>query len=131
MRRIVSITLLLLISLPLISPLFAASGADSNLRACCRRDGNHHCMMLSMDQNLATGGADHRLTAMPERCPFYPNPVQTTAVHLLTPPRHQVTGAAAQNNIALPIPQRVALYRDSFDRSRQKRGPPCELPSLL
>ena len=123
-RRIVCITLLLLVGLPLISPLFAATRAVSDLPACCRRDGRHHCMMLSVDQTLTTGGAHHHFMAMHERCPFDPAAVQTTGVHLLSSPRPQAIAAALHNNCAFRITQAEALYRISFDRARQKRGPP-------
>jgi hypothetical protein len=44
MRRSVAILLALMFSWILILPAFAGS-AESNLRACCRKDGKHHCMM--------------------------------------------------------------------------------------
>jgi hypothetical protein len=44
MRRTVASLLLGLVSFPLIAPLLLAD-TDSDLPACCRRDGKHHCSM--------------------------------------------------------------------------------------
>jgi hypothetical protein len=54
-RRLISITFLLLFSLPLISPVLAITAvSDANLPACCRWNGAHHCNM-NMQQAESSG----------------------------------------------------------------------------
>jgi hypothetical protein len=128
-RRIVSITLLLLVSFPLISPLFAASTAGSTLPACCRRAGKHHCVMPEMMGDPASGKGIH-FSALRERCPYSPATVQAAASDLLLPQNHGVHLSIPHANLALRVAQEEAHYRISFDRTRQKRGPPFRFPSL-
>jgi len=46
LRRLLSIFLVAMFGLPLVSPLLALTAkSESNLPACCRRSGQHHCMM--------------------------------------------------------------------------------------
>lgn len=62
MRRVLASVLLLLFSLALASPLFA-SDPESNLPACCRRNGKHHC-------NMRMGG-DSGPGIQTAACPLY------------------------------------------------------------
>jgi hypothetical protein len=124
-RRILSITLLLLVSLPLISPLLAlAAGPGANLPACCRRNGAHHCMLKM--QAAETLGSGVRLSAIPQRCPAYPA--------VVTPVKHGDLSFDAISLIFAEIvshpsvkSQTQARARVALDRSRQKRGPPSDL----
>jgi hypothetical protein len=73
--RLLSTTLLLVFSFPLIAPLFALGGAASlRLPACCRRNGAHHCMMQA---DLAGDGADGRVHVQAFRpsCPMFPKAI--------------------------------------------------------
>jgi hypothetical protein len=57
-RRLLAISLLLLFSFPLVSPLLALSAnPETNLPACCRRDGKHHCQMNMQRSSASTDGA--------------------------------------------------------------------------
>jgi hypothetical protein len=118
MRRLVSITLLLLFALPLFSPLLAATRTGTSLRACCRRDGKHHC--TSPESLTSTAATIH------DRCPY------SLAHHIAAHTTY--TPDPTQNAIFAGIvahtachAQTEARYRISFDRSRQKRGPPSDL----
>ena len=78
-RRVLSFTLLLLFSLPLISPVLPlTAGSDANLPACCRRNGAHHCTKLGRPTDPSAPGAN--LSAIPQHCPAYPA-VVTSARH--------------------------------------------------
>ena len=124
-RRLLGIALLLLFSLPLISPALAITeGSGANLPACCRRNGAHHCM-----GNMQNSGPGARLAATPQRCPFCPAAVPQA--------RHSDVSLHAASLIFAAIvshpagkPQTQARARVALDRSRQKRGPPSS-PELL
>jgi hypothetical protein len=124
-RRVLGITLVLLFSFPLISPLLASGSiSEASLPACCRRNGAHHCMM-GMAQARWTVTS---FSAVPQKCPFYP-----TAV---TPVRHGDLGFASAALIFAEMvnhpsvkAQTQAHARIALYLSRHKRGPPAELLS--
>jgi hypothetical protein len=118
MRRILSISLLLVMSLSLVAPLFA-SIPESSLPMCCRRSGAHHCMGTT-----GTVGADgKRVMLMGARCPSAPKAFAVAGGQAWTPGPEQSVVAVV---VAHPAgrAQTEARYRISFGRSRQKRGPP-------
>jgi hypothetical protein len=119
-RRILSLSLLLLFSLPLISPLVAADAAEMSLPACCRRDGKHHCRMVQRDAN---GRIGFQAAAVHERCSNYP----------AAPIRPRIDFSSDEGRAVLfaevvihpsGVAQTEVRRCISFDRSRQKRGPP-------
>jgi hypothetical protein len=103
-------------SLPLASALFGAEQAQSALHACCRRDGRHHCSMpADGSSNVGTVG---------EKCPFAPA-APAMLLHLsFTLGMAAAIFAGIIRHPALS-PQTEAQLRVSFDRARQKRGPPA------
>ena len=124
-RRALSTVLLLLFSLPLISPLFAlAADSGVNLPACCRRNGAHHCARTIHSTESSSSG--FAVSAIPQQCPAYPA--------VVTPARH---GDLALHTAALIFAgivshptvktQIQARARVALDISRQKRGPPTKL----
>lgn len=123
MRRVLSTVLLLLFSLPLISPVLAVvTGSDANLPACCRRSGAHRCMKKMQP----TESSSPSLSSIPQHCPAYPAAV--------TPVRHGDLSFPAASLIFAEIVshptrklQTEARARVALDRSRQKRGPPTNL----
>ena len=124
MRRSTSIVLLALFSYLLIAPL---SASDSNLPACCRRNGKHHCAMRSALDQWSTRRV---ISSITEKCPYAP--LDTIAAHeehhRPSPPWlffAQLAGHPAE------IPQTQALGRTSFHRVRQKRGPPTQILQAL
>lgn len=128
MRRTITLALLLILSLPMLSPLFGASADDSALPACCRRDGQHHCAMPSTQ--TSSGGDTHRFSSLQARCPYFPSSVQSFLSH--TDPPHLVaaTFLPLSTGLALTIAETEAHYRISSERARHKRGPPA-MPSAL
>jgi hypothetical protein len=124
-RRILGIVLLLLFSLPLISPVLAlVAGSDANLPACCRRIGAHHCMRIMRPGGSSSPGVT--LSGIPQHCPAYPA--------VVTRVRHGDLSFHAASLIFAGIvshptvkPQTQARARVALDRSRQKRGPPSDL----
>jgi hypothetical protein len=114
--RFIALTLLLLSSVDLAAP-FLMPDAQSALPPCCRRDGKHHCAMMDM----IDGDGSPKLA--PSRCPLFSRhglvaniqaaaPVQFTSIASLVFTRPE---ASAQPEI---------LFRISYARSRQERGPP-------
>jgi len=124
-RRVLTLTLLLLFGLPLSSPVLALTAAsDANLPACCRRNGAHHCTRIPQSPHLS--GSEVSLSAIPQRCPAYPAAV--------TPIRHGDLSFQAASLIFAEIVshptiklQTEARARVALDLSRQKRGPPVDL----
>jgi hypothetical protein len=119
MRRMIALSLMMLFSWMLIAPLFA-SDANANLPACCRRNGNHHCMMRMMERR---SGQQKGFTSVSEKCPCFP--VSTCAVHssIFKPEAGEQFYSDVVRHPAI-APQSEALNRISSLRSHQKRGPP-------
>jgi hypothetical protein len=121
MRRALALLLLVGFSFPLIAPLFASAPSEASLPACCRRNGKHHCALY------ASMMVSPRYQTITARCPCYP----FTGIALMLP--HGFAGnARVETVISATGPTAVvreadAGYRISFDRSRQKRGPPSLL----
>jgi hypothetical protein len=122
MRRVASALLVLVFSLPLIAPALASAPDESQLPACCRRNGKHHCAM-----SMAMDSLSSRYRTVSEKCPFSPfaHP-PLMAPHTLAIPGTPAAfvRAAAPSAIAA---QADAGYRISADRARHKRGPPALL----
>jgi hypothetical protein len=124
-RRVLTFTLLLLFSLPLISPLLAlTASSDANLPACCRRNGVHHCTSMTRSPQLP--GSETSLSAIPQHCPAYPA--------VITQVRHGDLSFHAASLIFAGIvshpsvkTQTLARARVALDSSCQKRGPPSHL----
>jgi hypothetical protein len=119
MRRVISLSLMVLFSLALMTPFFAPD-ADSKLPACCRRSGRHHCMMRLMGEG---NRREPGFTTVTEKCPC--SPFSASAAH------SQGSSTDAGDEFYAEIrrhpacaPQTEALYRLSLLRSHQKRGPP-------
>jgi hypothetical protein len=122
-RRTLSILLLAFFALPTFAPLLAMSGtSESNLPACCRRNGHHHCAMSAEERGKLVTDA-----------PQYQAPLETCPYHresLLTPHAQQfaiTTGSvvfAQRSDLQLKVGEAEAIARISAHRAHQKRGPP-------
>ena len=125
MRRAPAILLVFLFSFSLIAPALSV-GDESNLPACCRRDGKHHCGMMARDMaDAPSSGLLADATRM--RCPFFPGAgavVPEAAPVLLA--ASQTAGISTVAQIADQA-QAEAGYRISFHCSHHKRGPPTIL----
>jgi hypothetical protein len=116
MRRFLATLLAALFSFLLIMPAFAAS-LRPNLPACCRKEGKHHCAMQ------AGHASESAVVAASDKCPFFPQ--VSVAPHYGI---NVTTQAAAIFAVWIShphgSPQIEAVYRISYQRSHQKRGPP-------
>jgi hypothetical protein len=116
MRRFLATLLAVLVSSLLILPAFAAS-IKPDVPACCRKSGKHHCDMQAADH------ASESAVAASGKCPFFPH-TSVAAHHEMNA---GVQGAAIFAGwVSHPSgsPQIEAVYRVSYQRSHQKRGPP-------
>jgi len=125
MRRVQALLLLSLFSLSLIGPALSVD-SQSDLPACCRRGGQHHCSMMSMDGDSAspTGPV---ASAISVRCPYFPKGgalLPHDGAALLATAQPVLTSLLSQ---LAPAAQAAAGYRISLARSHQKRGPPSLL----
>jgi hypothetical protein len=114
-RRASAILLVAVCSLSLIGPAF--TDANSALPSCCRRDGRHHCAM--------TGKAGVQLTR--QKCSNYPEAGAAPACFKTLAAKPSHTLYAAILTYPAGHAQTEARYGASFNRSRQKRGPPTLL----
>jgi len=121
-RRLLALSLLLLFSFPLVSPLLALSAnTDANLPACCRRNGVHHCEMKAPRANTSAQAAT--VSTISTKCPFYPRPA--TLVRHNDARLHASTGLLAQlAHHATVKAHTSASVRIALDTAWQKRGPP-------
>jgi hypothetical protein len=125
MRRLLSICLFAAILLPILAPLLSMGAMAETVRpACCRRDGKHHCMG-DMATTLPADGQS-RARAPREVCPYQQRAL--VAAH------HEPSPVPGALEVTVTLPQEPSapsqaecLRRISFDRSRQKRGPPTLL----
>lgn len=130
LRRLFSILLFGATLLPLVAPLLSTGAmAQSTLPACCRRTGAHHCMMSAAERAMMLGAAPATapsISALPQQCPYRQHSLAASHLQVFTP-----ASAATHTTFLLRAPsasaQAECLRRISFDRSRQKRGPPSHL----
>jgi hypothetical protein len=127
-RRILSISLLFLFMLPLVSPLFAASTADANVPVCCRRNGQHHCMMATVVQHPSRDADETKVASIRARCPYDLTSPATVNLPFFADEVHTAIFATVISDPAQPAQRQVRL-RIAFDRSHQKRGPPSPILS--
>ena len=133
LRRLLSILLFGATLLPLIAPLLSSGAmAQSTLPACCRRAGKHHCAMsadataMLMGDEKSSASRPTRISAPCEKCPYSQRSLG--AVHLQNfTAAAIVSPRAATLHAPSAAAQAECLRRISFDRSRQKRGPPALL----
>jgi hypothetical protein len=120
MRRALAILLMALFSFPLISPALFASDADSNLPACCRRGGKHHCAMMAMGSESPSPGR----SAQAGRCSLFPDAGAIPGSPAVSLPA--VCKAIFAELLSHPAScsQVKALCLISYSRAGQKRGPP-------
>ena len=126
LRRLLSIFLLAMFGLPFVSPLLALTAkSESNLPACCRRNGQHHCMM-SIGERAPLAKHAPLYQAPVEKCPYCPAAAAMIHGDTFLPPTEQAIFAGLMAHPAVAA-QAESKLRISLSRSRQKRGPP---PSL-
>jgi hypothetical protein len=120
-RRNLAVLLLAVTISPMIG-LLLASSPESNLPACCRRNGKHHCVMTSSEPDGSSGPSLYA-----RRCPVYPNlnfQLRTRLVCFAPPPHISLGPPVPRPTLIL---SELSFRRETLSRSRQKRGPPTAL----
>ncbi|WP_158785545.1 hypothetical protein [Granulicella sp. L46] len=128
-RRLLSILLFWATLFPSFAPaLTTGAMGQSTLPACCRRGAQHHCEMSPEARALLLHEPDGstRINAKPQQCPYRQRSLGATHLQTLTLGAAP-TQAAFSLHEPSPAAQTECLRRISFDRSRQKRGPPSVL----
>jgi hypothetical protein len=123
LRRLISILLLAVFGLPFVPQLLASTAkSESNLPACCRRNGKHHCMMSASEKSKGASGKA-AFSAPLDKCPYAP---ATVAVSHHPANEVATSSATYAEVVSHPSvrPQTESRRRISQDRSRSKRGPP-------
>ncbi len=116
MRRCIAILFVLTFSWLLILPALAFTTAASDVPACCRKNGKHHCQMkvtpgfAGLSEKCPYGS--HNTLAVPN-ITFHTSPRQSSSSYLVSRPTLSA--------------QAEAGYRVSYYRAKQKRGPPSFL----
>ncbi|HTU48910.1 MAG TPA: hypothetical protein VMF91_27860 [Bryobacteraceae bacterium] len=118
MRRSIALVLAIVFSSLLVLPAFASS-SESNLPACCRKSGKHHCMMNRREISAASGPTLRNGAT----CPCFPRSTAANHGQAFAPPLSQAVFAGIVRHPAVQA-QTEAGFRISYNRSRHKRGPP-------
>jgi hypothetical protein len=127
-RRFLSFVLLAVFSLPLILPALAlGQDPESNLPACCRRNGAHHCRMSAEQMQALLDG--HHFTTVHSKCPLYPAAPVTLHQQNLSCGTAEPALLETPDSLALKTAQIAAWARSAEAGARHKRGPPAILPS--
>lgn len=119
MRRALASLLLALLTSPVIVPILQAQTA-SNLPACCRLTGKHHCSMGAVEESSSSPAAR---PAQPKCC-YYPAAISVCAQSSVALPGgcQAIYGSpCSQSATQAPVETRRSVL---FIRSRQQRGPP-------
>ena len=122
MRRTIALALMMVFSWTLIAPVFGPD-ADANLPPCCRRNGKHHCMMRMMERF----GSNQKASRPSQRNAPASQPAPVPFILRAYNPETGKQIYAEVVRHRLSAPQTEAVYRVSFLRSHQKRGPPSPL----
>jgi hypothetical protein len=124
LRSLIASSLLAILGLQLVPSLLAlTAGTETNLPACCRRNGRHDCMMGMAERGQHTS-REPQFTAPPEKCPYNPAEFAVTHGNAFAPPLAQAIFAGVVAHPATTA-QTKSKLRISLNRSRQKRGPPA------
>lgn len=123
MSRTISLAVLLAVLAPSFL-IFARLNApkESQLPACCRRDGEHHCAMLAASEE-ASGT---QVKAESPVCPFHSQATAAAVAIAYLPTSSAAQFAGLESHPAIHE-QVHACRRVSEARSHQKRGPPLTL----
>jgi hypothetical protein len=121
MRRAYSTLLILLLLLGPFAVLLPAN-AESRLPACCRRHGNHHCLMNTAGVASAVDSSAPVLIA-PAHCPLFPQGATSTGAT-------QALAAASLTFLALqinfhPLVSRPVASLDTLLLAASPRAPPA------
>ncbi|SEC45088.1 hypothetical protein [Terriglobus roseus] len=125
--RLLAILLLIVMGLPMTSPLLALqANSEGHLPACCRRNGKHQCTGIAGTDGRMDAAKGAHIHALAEKCPMYPQASVAAPHDLATPPASRVIFASIVSH-PTGTAQTESKWRVSRFRSRQKRGPPASL----
>lgn len=125
MRRALSILLLTLFSVSLAAPVLLALGAsESNLPACCRRDGKHGCS-INKQARPAEGAAVSRAAV---RCALFPAAHGVPAPHAAESANRSSTIHRFDPGAGDPVPAFGVRVPLASRDAGYKRGPPVFIP---
>jgi hypothetical protein len=122
MRRGLATLLLLAVSGSLIAQEPVAD-SESQLPACCRRLGKHHCAM----QDGGQGSSGPVAKSESVRCAQYPGTTPARSSGNTMGFGHNRGAAVLEAGKAENPPSSLSGYHISFNRDHQKRGPPALL----
>ena len=126
MQRVLAALLLGLISFGLIAPAVSAD-VLSQLPACCRVHGKHHCAMKHATAGHFSAESGVSVSSVDEKCPIsFQGGMLGFHSQTIWLSGGQIFFGCILNHPAIQA-QTEARYRISFSRSRQKRGPPSFL----
>lgn len=101
--------------------------AEGLLPTCCRRGGQHHCMMRMMEdgaKDSVTSSSSPRVVRLFEKCPYMPGSIPSASNALVWRPTQGLASALVKNCGA--VIQRGRYAREvPQDSAHFKRGPPC------
>jgi len=122
MRRLLAGVVLCITAFWPVSPLLSSASPAPQLPLCCRANGKHKCALSKLHQQAGP--------VLQSMCGEWPLllPVGSTAVgsSVFLPAAAQQFFAAITNHPVAQA-QTESHFRVSFERSRQKRGPPVSL----
>jgi hypothetical protein len=119
--KFIAVALLLILACDTTLPAMLA-GPESNLPACCRRDGKHHCAMMEMlEQQQEDAGPSWKTVA--KKCPLFPRGTVALFADSSTPPTSADFAGSLSGASVIKV-QTEVLFHISHSRTRQKRGPP-------
>ncbi len=123
MLRKISIAVVMALLAPTLLIFAELNTLDqSNLPACCRRDGKHHCaMMAGMEESQGTA-----FRATPEPCPFRSLASSTPLTVGYLPQASSRLFVQAVTELAFS-PQPRPEFHSEVAANHHKRGPPTTL----
>jgi len=117
MRRLLALLLTALFGLSPISPAVFAQDPDSKLPACCRRGGKHPCAQAASQTESGPG-------FVAGRCAFFPSGQAAPTSSTVSLPGIAPAIFAGLDSHPTSRPQVESLFRITYNRAAQKRGPP-------
>jgi hypothetical protein len=127
LRKLIAITLLAIFGLPFGASLFALTPkSETNLPACCRRSGGHHCNLGVAERGGVSGR--HEVVVSQEKCPFCPGALNVTTHPTKFRPSHSRIIHAHLISYSTVTAQIGLRHRVLRNRSHSERGPPTQIP---
>jgi hypothetical protein len=122
LQRFCAFLLTVTFSFRLLAPVLSAE-PESNLPACCRRDGKHACSMMMKSPSASSSGKA-AITSKKTSCPLYPTGQSVSASdRIIVDPIHPAHWAPPA--VVVDVAEQMeARFRISFSRATQERGPP-------